>query len=108
METESALIGRKATGIRFLFTLLFYLIAQVVEAVLLAVILFELLYTLVTESPPPDRVREFANRAVAYFYRIGRYLTYNDAEPPFPFDEFPPELEPSPNLSEEQTEFEPA
>jgi hypothetical protein len=106
METEGDTIERKATGIRFLFTLLFFLIAEVLEAVLVLVILFELLYALVTQAQPPDRVRQFANRAVAYFYRIGRYLTYNEAERPFPFAEFPPELEPPEPPDEEGAEWE--
>jgi hypothetical protein len=39
-------------------------------------------------------VRQFANRLVAYLYRIARYLTYNEGTAPFPFRDLPPELEP--------------
>ncbi|MHC4708913.1 MAG: hypothetical protein ACYTA3_00415, partial [Planctomycetota bacterium] len=51
METESYSIDRRVTGIRFLLTLLFFLIAEVLQTVLALIILFELLYTLVTEAP---------------------------------------------------------
>ena len=94
MDTEGIEIKRGDTLIRVLFTLLFFVIGRVVEGVLLVVILFELLVTLITEKLPGEGVRGFANRAVAYLYRIGRYLTYNESAPPFPFAELPPEVEP--------------
>jgi hypothetical protein len=49
---------------------------------------------LVTTRPPSERVRRFANRVLSYLYHIVRYLTYNEPELPFPFSDFPPQLEP--------------
>jgi hypothetical protein len=86
-------IDRVDTAIRILITLLFFVIARVGEGVLGAVIFFELLFTLVTKDPPSPRVRQFANRVIAYLYRIARYLTYNEPVAPFPFQDFPPEVE---------------
>ena len=94
MDTEEIEIQRGDTLMRVLFTILFLLIARVVEVVLLVVIIFELLVSLITKKLPVESVRGFANQAVTYFYSIGRYLTYNQSDPPFPFSEFPPELEP--------------
>jgi uncharacterized protein DUF4389 len=95
MPTDNTLIDRKETGIRILFTVLFIMIVEVViKAVLFLVILFELVYALITRRPPGERVRRFANRTLSYAYRIMRYLTYNEPEPPFPFADFPPEVEP--------------
>lgn len=82
-------LERGETGIRILLTLLFVLIATALETVLGVVIVFELLWALLTRQPPSSRVRDFANRVVGYYYRIGRYMTYNDARPPFPFADFP-------------------
>ena len=95
MQDDDRIIERGETGVRCLLTLLFLLVAQVVEAVLAVVILFELVYALITRTPPSQGVRRFANQTLSYFYRVGRYLTYNDEDPPFPFDEFPAEVEPS-------------
>jgi hypothetical protein len=39
-------------------------------------------------------VRKFANQAAAYGYRVMRYLTLNENVRPFPFQDFPQELEP--------------
>ncbi len=93
-------MDRGETGIRVLYTLLFWVITQVLGTVLGFLVLFELLHVLITQRPPPERVREFANRAISYFYRIGRYVTYNEPELPFPFAEFPAEIERPGRVSE--------
>ncbi len=93
METERTEIERTDTGLRILYSLLFWLIAGVLRAVLGLLIVFDLLDTLVTGQLPPERVRQLGNRIIAYFYRVGRYLTYNESALPFPFSEFPAEIE---------------
>ena len=55
-------------------------------------ILFELFFTLITQRQPSDQVKRFANRALSYVVVIVRYMTYHDDEKPFPFCNFPPEL----------------
>ncbi|HKJ24998.1 MAG TPA: DUF4389 domain-containing protein [Myxococcota bacterium] len=87
-------IDRGATGIRIVLTVLFALIARVVELLLAVLIVFELALTLVTQQPPRRKIRDFANQVCAYLYRVTRYLTYNEADPPFPFTDFPEALEP--------------
>ncbi len=95
MQTEGTQIERKETAIRILLTLLFVVIvARIVEAILAMVILFELAYALIARRPPGEGVRRFANRTLSYLYRILRFLTYNEPDPPFPFADFPPEVEP--------------
>ena len=86
-------IERRDTGIRILLTILFALIATVVETVLSVIVLFALIWALVTRQAPSLRVRTLANRIIAYYYRIGRYLTYNESRVPFPFSDFPDALE---------------
>ncbi len=82
-------VDRADTGIRIALTLLFVLIAAVVESVLSVIVVFELLWTLITKQAPSPRVRDLANRIVGYYYRIGRYLTYNESRVPFPFTDCP-------------------
>jgi hypothetical protein len=84
----------KETGMRILLSVLFLFIVNIGYAVVGAVTVFSLLFALLTKRPPGDQVKKFANRTVSYLYRILRYLTYNDNEPPFPFADFPQELEP--------------
>ena len=70
------------------------------DTIVTLLVAFGLLWTLVTKRPPSPRLRELANRIVAFEYRIGRYLTYNEGSVPFPFDEFPEPVEPSTWTSE--------
>ena len=86
---EADFISRGTTGKRILFTILFIFVVRVVEAVLAIIILFELAFSLITRRSPSDRVVRFADRIVRYTFQIGRYLTYNRTDPPFPFDDFP-------------------
>ncbi len=89
LESDEVRIDRFDTGMRLLFTVLFFVIVRVVETVLLVAVGFELLYALVTEREPSHEVRRFARRALDYLVEIGRYVTYNQTEPPFPFAPFP-------------------
>ena len=93
-EANEAVVDRKDTAIRILITLLFFLIIRVIEIALAVVIVFELAYSLITGEDPGVRVKKFANNAISYLYRILRYLTYNEPDPPFPFADFPQEMHP--------------
>ena len=93
-DPASQEIERRDTGLRIALTLLFVVIAAVLDSVLGVIVVFQLLWSLFTRTPPRRPVRDLANRIVAYYYRIGRYLTYNDSRPPFPFSEFPEVVEP--------------
>lgn len=98
---ETAEIPRADTGIRILLTILFAVVASVLRTVVAVIVVFELLWALITRQAPSLRVREFANRVVAYSYRVYRYLTYNEATVPFPFSPFPPAVEPTGSPHEE-------
>lgn len=100
MQNTTVSIERKETGIRMLFSVLFMLIAEVVHTILVFAIFFSLAFALITKRPPSGRVRQFANKTLSYLYYVLRYLTYNASEPPFPFTDFPSELEP-PSSSEQ-------
>lgn len=86
-------IDRGDTGVRILLTLLFFVIARLVEGLLVMLVLFELGFTFVTQREPSHSVKRACNHVLSYLVRIGRYLTYNDSKAPFPFEEFPEELD---------------
>jgi hypothetical protein len=94
MEHEGH-IERIDTVFRILYSVVFAVIIQLLESVLGLIVVFELAYSLITMSPPSKRVREFANRIIAYNYHLQRYLTHNEAELPFPFSDLPEPLEPT-------------
>ena len=86
-------IPRMETAHRIALTLLFAIVAGAMRTVLALIVAFELLFALITRRPPGARVRELANRLTTYYYRLLRYLTYNESRVPFPFSDFPEPLE---------------
>jgi len=92
-DESSAPLTRKRIAIRLLYTLLYVAIFEVVKTIILLITLFEYFFLLVTlRHNEPGR--KFANQAAAYGYRLMRYLTLNENRRPFPFSEFPAEIEP--------------
>jgi hypothetical protein len=85
--------SRDRIAIRLLYTLLFPPIYGICNFLVLLSTLFQFALLLITlrYSKP---VRSFANRVISYEYRIWRYVSLNSSQLPFPFAEFPPELEP--------------
>jgi len=83
---------RKQVAIRLLYTLLYVAIFELVKTIVLLITLFEyfiLLLTLRHNEP----ARTFANKVATYGYRVMRYLTLNENQRPFPFSDFPAEIE---------------
>jgi hypothetical protein len=92
-EIDRDEINRGETGLRIAITLLFFIIARLVEGLLFILVVFELGVTLITRREPSEAVRRVGNHLISYLVRIGRYITYNESEPPFPLQEFPEELD---------------
>ena len=90
---NDGLLDRGDTGLRILFTLLFFVIARLVEGLLVVLVLFQLGVALITQREPSNTLKQFANHIISYLVKIGRYITYNDRQAPFPFREFPEELD---------------
>ena len=86
-------LSRNQIAIRLLYTILFLPIYAICNAlvVLSTVFQFALLFITLKHSEP---VRSFANRVVTYAYRVWRYVSLNSSRRPFPFAEFPEDLEP--------------
>jgi len=93
MDDESrGTASRKQIGIRLLYTLLYVAIFEVVKTIVLLITLFEYFFLLITLQHH-ERARTFANKVATYGYRVMRYLTLNENQRPFPFSEFPGEIE---------------
>jgi hypothetical protein len=92
---------RKQIAIRLLYTLLYVAIFEVVKTIILLTTIFEYFFLLITLHHH-EPARTFANQAATYGYRLMRYLTLNENQRPFPFSEFPAEIE----LPDEEVRFE--
>ncbi len=86
-------VARNQIFIRLLFTILFLPIYGICNAlvVLTTIFQFALLFITGQHSEP---VRTFANHVVSYAYRVWRYFSLNSSQRPFPFAEFPADVEP--------------
>ena len=93
-------ISRKQVAIRLLYTLLYVAIFELVKTVVLLVTLFEYFFLLLTLQHN-EPARTFANKVATYGYRVMRYMTLNENQRPFPFADFPAEIE----LPDEEVRF---
>ena len=86
-------LSRQQIAIRLLYTILFLPIYGICNALVVVATLFQfaLLFITLKHSEP---LRAFANRVVTYAYRVWRYVSLNSSRRPFPFAEFPEDLEP--------------
>jgi hypothetical protein len=102
MNDESqATLSRKQVAIRLLYTLLYVAIFEVVKTVVLLIAIFEYFFLLITLRHN-ELARTFANKVATYGYRLMRFITLNENQRPFPFSEFPGEIE----LPDEEVRFE--
>jgi hypothetical protein len=101
MPDESPVTAsRKQVAIRLLYTLLYVAIFEIVKTIILLTTVFEYFFLLITLRHN-EPARAFANKAATYGYRVMRYLTLNENQRPFPFSEFPAEIE----LPDEEVRF---
>jgi hypothetical protein len=100
-DDAQGLASRKTIAIRLLYTLLYVAIFEVVKTIIFLVTIFEYFLLLITLKHN-EPARTFANKAATYGYRLMRYLTLNENQRPFPFSEFPAEIE----LPDEEVSFE--
>ncbi len=92
--------SRKQVAIRLLYTLLYVAIFELVKTIVLLITLFEYFILLITLRHN-EPARTFGNRVATYGYRVMRYLTLNENQRPFPFTDFPAEIE----LPDEEVRF---
>jgi hypothetical protein len=92
-EIPELKITRKQIGLRLLYTLLFMVAFEILKLVIQVTVLFQYIYLLVAREYSAP-LRSFSNKAAVYAYKLIRFLTLNDNSKPFPFAEFPVELDP--------------
>ncbi len=90
---QSPSITNGMIGIRFLYTILFFLIMGIVAAIQKIAILFQFVILFATKKPN-EPVRNFCNQLSTYGYRLLRYITLNENKRPFPFSDYLGAMEP--------------
>ncbi len=85
-------IPRAKIGVRLLYTILFLVILNVMNFIIPLISLMQFVILLLTKNYS-EPLRSFSNKASAYVYRLTRYVTLNENTKPFPFMDFPNEME---------------
>ena len=89
---EETKTSRKQIGIRFLYTLLYLIVLEVIKLIVQVTVILQFIYLLITQKYS-EPLRNFSNKLAAYAYRVIRYATLNENFRPFPFNDFPAEME---------------
>lgn len=84
--------SRKNIAVRLLYTLLFFIIFELLKIIIQVAVLFQYIYLFIRKEYNHP-IRNFSNKVSAYAYRVLRYITLSENEKPFPFQDFPEEME---------------
>ena len=98
---ESDRFPRKKIVVRLLYTVFFFIVFEILKIIIQVSVLFQYVYLLISKTYN-NPVRNFTNKVSIYAYRVLRYVTLNENERPYPFHDYPGELE----LPEEEVFFE--
>ena len=89
---EGTKTPRTQIAIRLVLTILCLVIFEILKVVVQVTVLFQYVYLLITQKYN-EPLRNFSNKVATYAYKIIRYATLNDNHRPFPFNDFPTEME---------------
>ena len=84
---------RKRIAVRLLYTLFFLIVLEILKTIVQVTVVFQYVYLFIAQKYSQS-LRTFTNKVVGYSYRVMRYLSLNENGLPFPFGDFPPDLEP--------------
>ncbi len=84
--------SRKKIAIRLLYTIFFLIVFEILKIIIQVAVLFQYVYMFITKDYN-DPIRNFSNKVSVYAYRVMRYVTLSENEKPFPFQDFPEEME---------------
>ena len=96
---ETNLLSRKRITVRLLYTIFFLIIFEIVKVIVQVAVLFQYIYLFITKTHN-EPVRRFSNKVSNFAYKLLRYVTLNENACPYPFSDFPKEMEaPEPEVS---------
>jgi len=89
---ESKTFPRKKIFVRLLYTVFFFIIFEILKIIIQVSVLFQYVYLLISKTYS-EPVRNFTNKVSIYAYKVLRYVALNENEKPYPFNDFPQEIE---------------
>jgi len=92
-DTETKKLTRNKIAVRFLYTIAYLIIFEILKTIVQISVLFQYIYLFLARDYS-NQLRTFSNKVSVYAYRVLRYITLNENTRPFPFGDFPDEMEP--------------
>jgi hypothetical protein len=87
-----AVLSRKKIAFRFLYTIFFVILLEILKLIIQLTVVFQYVFLFITTNHN-EPLRKFSNKVAVYAYRVIRYVTLSENARPFPFSDFPPEIE---------------
>lgn len=85
-------LSRKKIAFRLLYTIFFVIVLEILKLIIQLSVVFQYVFLLITKNYN-EPVRKFSNKVAVYAYRVMRYVTLAENGRPFPFSDFPQEMD---------------
>ena len=89
---DSKTFPRKKILVRLLYTVFFFIVFEILKTIIQVSVFFQYVYLLISKTYSEPVIR-FTNKVSVYAYKVLRYVTLNENEKPYPFHDFPGEME---------------
>ena len=89
---QTIILTRKKILIRLLYTIFFLIVFEILKIIIQITVLFQYIYLLITKNYNSP-IRKFSNKVSFYAYKVMRYITLNENKQPFPFNDFPENID---------------
>ena len=91
-KIQPAILSRKGIAIRLLYTVFFLIVFEILKIIVQVTVVFQYIYLFITKRYS-EPLRRFSNKVAVYAYKVMRYITLNENGLPFPFSDFPKEVD---------------
>jgi hypothetical protein len=91
-NVQESKASRKQIAIRFLYTVLYLIVLEIIKLIVQITVVLQFIYLMIAQNYSVP-LRTFSNKLATYAYRVMRYATLNENFRPFPFHDFPAEME---------------
>lgn len=89
---DSNSFPRKKIAIRLLYTIFFLVVFEILKIIIQVSVIFQYVFLFITKTYN-NPMRKFSNKVSVYAYKVMRYVTLNENRLPFPFQDFPKEMD---------------
>lgn len=89
----SFLSSRKSIAVRLLYTILFLIVFEILKTIVQLGVIVQYIMLIISRKHS-ESVRRFCDKIAVYSYKVLRYVSLNESVRPYPFSDFPEEIDP--------------